>query len=383
MKKILLFISLIMLTPSIAVAQENWMLKGYLKGMSVMQTADQGDMLIENILHNRLDFNWYASDAITTSIGIRNRIITGNNVSQIPNYSDYISRNLNFFDLNWLWADESSWIGISQIDRLFVDYVKNNFQVTVGRQRINWGQAFVWNPNDVFNTYSYFDFDYEERPGSDAVRLQYYLNESSKLELSTSINNEERITSMALYRVNLVGYDFQLIGGIYNEDDIVLGGGWSGSIAGGGFSGEFSYYTPLANSNAPSNALTAVLHYDYTFSNSLQLQFETLYNGFGTKDFSSGVADFIFMDLSPKSLFPTQWAVFGSGGYDITPLFRVVLSGMYGPEGDFVYVGPTGTFSISNTIELAAFGQIYWMEEIDPNIPNSGSALFVRLKWSF
>ena len=39
------------------------------------------------------------------------------------------------------------------------------FIATAGRQRINWGQTFVWNVNDVFNAYSYFDFDYKERPG--------------------------------------------------------------------------------------------------------------------------------------------------------------------------------------------------------------------------
>ena len=32
----------------------------------------------------------------------------------------------------------------------------------------------VWNPNDLFNAFSFVDFDYEERPGSDALRIQKY-----------------------------------------------------------------------------------------------------------------------------------------------------------------------------------------------------------------
>ena len=54
-------------------AQDNWMLKGYVKGMTAMQTIDDGKMAIENTLHNRLDFNWYINDAFTFTAGLRNR----------------------------------------------------------------------------------------------------------------------------------------------------------------------------------------------------------------------------------------------------------------------------------------------------------------------
>ena len=368
-------------------AQDNWMLKGYVKGMTAMQTIDDGGMSIENTLHNRFDLNWYINDNFTFTAGLRNRIIAGNNVTLIPNYSDYVGRDVGYFDLSWVWADKNSWIGVSQLDRLMIDYSVGNFQVTVGRQRINWGQTFVWNPNDLFNTYSYFDFDYEEKPGSDAVRLQYYIGESSKIELSTSLNDDDKITSAMLYRFNTHGYDIQFLAGIFTESDYIIGGGWSGSIAGGGFSGEMTYYHPMEDSPEENGAITATLHYDYTFKNSLNLQFETLYNGFGADDMSGGLGEVIFMDLSPKNLFPTKFALFGSGGYQLSPLVYFMLAGMYGPQGDFVYIGPTLSYSMSDSLELAVIGQYYTMDEVEDalgnSLPNSGSALFIRLKWSF
>ena len=368
-------------------AQDNWMFKGYVKGMTAMQTIDDGGMSIENTLHNRFDINWYINDNFTFTAGLRNRIIAGNNVTLIPNYSDYVGRDVGYFDLSWVWADKNSWIGVSQLDRLMIDYSVGNFQVTVGRQRINWGQTFVWNPNDLFNTYSYFDFDYEEKPGSDAVRLQYYIGESSKIELSTSLNDDDKITSAMLYRFNTHGYDIQFLAGIFTESDYIIGGGWSGSIAGGGFSGEMTYYHPMEDSPEENGAITATLHYDYTFKNSLNLQFETLYNGFGADDMSGGLGEVIFMDLSPKNLFPTKFALFGSGGYQLSPLVYLMLAGMYGPQGDFVYIGPTLSYSMSDSLELAVIGQYYAMEEVEDalgnSLPNSGSALFIRLKWSF
>ena len=368
-------------------AQDNWMVKGYVKGLSAMQTVgDNGEISLENVVHNRFDINWFMSEKFTFTLGLRNRIIIGNNVSLIPDYTEYVSRDGGFADLSWTWAENTSWIGISQLDRFMVDYTTGKLQVTLGRQRINWGQTFVWNPNDLFNTYSYFDFDYEERPGSDALRLQYYLNESSKLELSTSLNSESEVTSVMLYQFNTRGYDLQFLGGVYTQTDYVVGGGFSGSIAGGGFSGEFTYFHPMDNSGEGGKA-TASLHYDYTFKNSLSLQVETLFNGFGEEDLSSGIGDLIFQDLNPKNLFPTKLAFFGSGSYQVSPLFRVMLAGMYGPEGNFWYFGPTLTYSISNTMELSGFGQYFSMDQVtDPDgteLVNEGTAIFIRFKWSF
>jgi len=382
------FILLIFAASFLGQAQEQWMMRGYVKGLSAMQTlGDEGEIALENTLHNRFDVNWYLSDKFTFTVGMRNRIIVGNNVTLLPGYADYIARDNGYFDLSWLWAETDSWIGVTQLDRLMLDFTAGNLQITLGRQRINWGQTFVWNPNDVFNTYSYFDFDYEERPGSDALRIQYYLGMSSKLELSTSLNSDKKLTSVGLYRFNTGGYDLQFLGGVFTETDYVLGGGWSGSIKGGGFSGEITYFHPMDRDEDPDSEVTATIHYDYTFRSSLNLQFEALYNGFGQEDLASGIGDLVFQDLSPKNLFPTQLAFFGSGAFDVTPLFRVMLAGIYGPEGNFYYVGPTLTYSLSNTMELTGVGQYYSSDEVfnengEPLI-TTGGALFVRFKWSF
>ena len=380
-KKYVIFILTIF--SSTVFAQDNYMLKGYVKGMTNMQSYGDDGMIIENTIYNRFDFDWYINDNLTFTAGLRNRIIAGNNVSIIPNYSEYLSRDVGYLDLSWVWADNKSWIGLSQLDRFTIDYTVGNLQITIGRQRINWGQSFVWNPNDLFNTYSYFDFDYEEKPGSDAVRLQYYIGDSGKIESSTSINSDNKVTSALLYRFNTYGYDIQFMTGVFTETDYVFGGGWSGSIAGGGFSGELTYYHPIENFADSTGSVTATIHYDYTFNNSLNLQFETLYNGFGADDMSSGLGGVIFMDLSPKNLFPTKFAVFGSGAYDVSPLFRVMLAGMYGPSGNFLYVGPTLTYSMSDTMELSAIGQYFSMDKVAETIANEGSAIYVRLKWAF
>ena len=364
-------------------AQEHYQFKGYVKGLSSLQFSKNSKSFSENIIHNRMDFNWYASEKLTVTAGLRNRVIFGSLINQIPNYGNYLGTDLGYLNLSTIWLNKNAVVGITQLDRLFVDYSVGKMEITLGRQRINWGQAFVWNPNDLFNNYSYFDFDYEEKPGSDALRMQYYLNETSKIEWTTAINKNKKVTSVFLYKWNTQGYDFQLLTGIFSQTDWLLGAGWSGSIAGGGFNGELTYFQSI-NSSENETKLTAVIHYDYTFKNSLSLQFETLYNGFSSNIKNNSLASFTLMQVNPKNLFPAKTAFFGSASYNVSPLLTAMLSGMVGDGDDFLYVGPTLTYSLSNNKELAVVGQFYQFENDNTSFQSTnGGSVFVRLKWAF
>ncbi|MEZ4983057.1 MAG: hypothetical protein R2769_16025 [Saprospiraceae bacterium] len=81
----------------------------------------------------------------------------------------------DYFDLSIEGADQMGVAAQMMLDRLFVQYTYKQFEARLGRQRINWGISTIWNPNDIFNAYNFSDFDYEERPGSDAMLLKYYI----------------------------------------------------------------------------------------------------------------------------------------------------------------------------------------------------------------
>jgi hypothetical protein len=383
MKNNWLFILILFFYVSIINAQDNYQFKGYVKGLSSIQFSNNTKSFVENTIHNRVDFDWYLSQKLTITAGLRNRIIFKSFLNQIPDYGNYLGKDNGFLNLTSVWLNKSNIVGISQLDRLFVDYTTGKFEISLGRQRINWGQAFVWNPNDLFNTYSYFDFDYEEKPGSDALRMQYYLNETSKIEWTTAIDNHKKVTSALLYKWNTHGYDIQMLTGIYSQTDWVVGAGWSGSIAGGGFNGELTYFHPITTS-IYDDKLTAVIHYDYTFKNSLSLQFETLYNGFGNNTNNSSLESFSLMSLNAKNLFPAKTAFFGSASYNVSPLLTAMLSGMVGKQGDFLYIGPTLTYSLSNNKELSVVAQLYQLKKDALTMQSTfGGAVFARLKWAF
>jgi len=62
-------------------------------------------------------------------------------------------------------------------------FLTKNLDVTIGRQRIAWGTADVINPTDNLNPYDLEDIlDFGRHRGSDALNLQYYLNNNYSLQ---------------------------------------------------------------------------------------------------------------------------------------------------------------------------------------------------------
>ncbi len=363
--------------------QRNWTLNGYLKYLSSASFQKINEnWMTDNLIHNRLNFNWNINNNLTFNAQARNRIYFGETVTNFKGYADYIDTETGFLDMSWTLFSANSIFMVTQIDRLYLDYNIDKFEITVGRQRVNWGQTFVWNPNDLFNTYSFFDFDYEEKPGSDAVRFQFYPTFSSKLDLVAKLDNNKKVTAAGLYRFNKWQTDFQFLGGYYAETDFVLGAGWSASVLKGGLRGEVTCYHPRDNFSDTTVTFVASVGYDYTFKNSLMLLFEGLYNGYGIKSGSFNLVDFYFMNLTPKNLSLTRWSLLTQMSYPITPLLKGTFAFMYGPNDNSFFIGPSAEYSLTENLYMDLFVQCF-TSDTPVEQGGKGTFIFWRFKWSF
>ena len=358
-------------------------LSGYVTNMQSFMFQHLNDnWTIDNLIHNRLNFKWNnKTENIKAVLELRSRLIIGESVSTIPAYSKMIDTDYGFVNLSDNLMKGSSYVLNSKIDRAYIDYTKDKFQLTIGRQRINWGQCFTWNPNDLFNAYSFFDFDYVEKPGSDAIRLQYYTSNTSTFEFAVKADNNHKVTSAILYRFNKWNYDIQFLGGTLNEQDYVIGTGWSGNIKGASFRGEVSYFQPKHNFSDTTSILVISLGTDYTFKNSLMLQFEALYNqnrGSGVNNF----VDFYNESLSAKNLSFSKVTFILQGSYPITPLFNASVSVMLFPKLNGVFLGPSFTWSLTNNVDFSLILQSFTGQLVKgkSEYMNFG---FMRLKWNF
>jgi hypothetical protein len=362
-------------------------LNGYLSGMQTVMFQDiNKDWLTENLFHNRLNFQLYPFKNLTASVQFRNRLIYGETVSNTPGYADMIGKSNGWADLSFNISSGDNYVLNTAIDRLWIQYTAGNFETTVGRQRINWGQTLVWNPNDIFNVYSYFDIDYIERPGSDAIRLKYYTGFTSSLELTAKIDSSEKITAAGLFHFNIRGYDFQFLGGILEEEDYVAGIGWSGNISNAGFRGEATYFHDIENFQDTTGLIMASAGLDYTFKNSLLWQLEFLYSN---KPFipSGGFMGYYNSPLNVKALAFTKYSLFTSVNYPFTPLLQGSFACMYFPKLKGFFAGPSVTYNMMENIDLSMFLQFFSGEMKDPltletNRENITIA-FLRLRWNF
>ncbi|MEN7547711.1 hypothetical protein AAG747_07320 [Rapidithrix thailandica] len=361
---------------------KNYTLGGYLKYLHTVQFehADSA-WLTDNILHNRINFKWYPNNQFTFTAEVRNRLFYGETVKNFPGYSSLIGGDNGFLDMSFIPFEGSSYFFHSHVDRLYLDWQSDKWQVRLGRQRINWGQCFVWNPNDVFNTYSFFDFDYEERPGADALLARYYTGTTSSIELAIAFAERfEDFKIMVMYRWNTSAYDFQVLAGKVQQD-LALGIGWSGQIKTAGFKGEVTWFEPYRDLATGKGTVVASLSMDYTFKNSLFLHSEGIYNSNGVNG-KPGQINYLNEQLSSKTLTVTQWAWFNEISYMFSPLIKGGVSSIYNPNDASFYMGPNVDISLSDNLYLLYAGQFFFGPERS-QYDGLGYLNFLRLKWSF
>lgn len=336
--------------------------------------------LQDNLIHNRLNVNWNIAENWNFKADLRSRIFFGDLVRANPDYAKSIDNvNNDYFDLSIVLLDKNAFVIHSMLDRLYIEYYDDQWEIRAGRQRINWGIGTVWNPNDIFNAFAFTDFDYEERPGSDAIRVKRYLGFASSIEIAAkAFDHWNEATMAAMYKFNTSGYDFQILAGLA-ENDLVIGGGWAGNLKNAGFKGEATYFHPWESDGKSSFAAT--LGFDYAFSNSLYLNSGYLYNSNGaTRGDVTGLFNF---NLSAKNLYPYRHAIFTQVSYPFTPLLNGGIALIYSPVSSHaLFANPTLTVSVAQNWDMDFVGQLVFNKNTE-HYTSPIQALFLRLKLSY
>lgn len=358
---------------------------GYAKYLYSSSKYPELGRINDHILHLRVNSKLFLSEYLSFNAEARNRIYIGDSPEKIPDFSSFMKPNHDLGDMDIFWWENNSSIGHSELDRLNAEINISKFQLTLGRQRIAWGTALVWNPTDIFNPMSILDFDYEERPGVDALRAQYYLSEVSKIELAVkpSDRSENRIIAAKLLQ-NRWSYDFHFLFGFRGSLPIVSFN-WAGDIAGAGFRGEIfsakisdNYFNELMGvNNKWSTSLS--LSFDYTFPNTLYLHTEFLYNNLGLAD-NYETSQFYITTL--KLLTAARYSIYQEVSYEIHPLLRENTFIIFNPsDKSYVFV-PSLTWSAFENFDLMLISMIAGGSE-KTEYGDYGTSLFARIKYSF
>jgi hypothetical protein len=354
---------------------------GYISGLYIpIYTFDVKKFQNIGLLHNRLNLKWTPTKNWELSTELRTRVMFQDFRGNSPEQFKAITQDQGWLNLGWNIAKCNYMLLTTSVERLYVAYQTDNWSIKVGRQRINWSQALTFNPNDIFNGYSFFDFDYPERQGSDAIRISSYPTGTSVVELAAKLNYFGKLTVAGLYRFNVKGWDMQLLGGLVNSSDLTIGTGFSGDIKGVNLRGEFSYYYATLTNSELKNTYLATIGVDYVFTNSIFLSVSGMYNRL-PDNYLSNLTTLLTVPMSPKYLSITEWSVCAQISYPFNPLLTGSFTAMSFINSPLFYFGPSIDYSALKNLTLSAMVQTFvGAEKKNP----TGLLLgYLRLKWNF
>lgn len=360
---------------------------GYVEEIPIVVLSDDSTTWT-NLVQARFNTAWFPMGFLSFTGQGRLLLYSGDPFSALDPLVAGFGNDPNYLDMTGAWPS----VLYGNIDRLFVRFTLKNFSAQVGRQRINWGINYIWNPNDWFNASSLYDFSYEEQRGTDALRLIWYASVVSSVELALEAGEtiHDR-TLAAMYKFNKWEYDIQLQAGTFRRD-LAMGAGFAGQLLDAGVRGELSYFHPawFDNSFSPGDTtgkVVAALSADYTFRNSWYLHGEILFNGFGATT-PTGITQ-IGQSLQPSALItaqnlaPARFAAFAQTAYNFTPLLRGIFSttvNYFSTSRDILlYIGPSINWSLLQNIDLTVLSQVFH----DTGESETTALIAAQGRWSF
>ncbi len=360
----------------------NWLaLKGYIDYSQQILVSPQ-NWTAGSILQNRLEGTLYPADVVTVAAALRTRMLYGGLYAQLfpLGYKKTIDNDPGWADLSVNMWDNRSAVFTSMFDRLYVDYSKNDWQIRLGRHRINWGKDLIWNPNDIFNAQSFLDVSYREGPGTDGLLVRRYLGPVAQVEAAVAgARDADSITAAACGQINVKGFDIQLLGG-WMRHDIVIGTGFSGQIADVALRGEGTLFCPDSMNN--SAQFVGCLSVEYLLPREVRLLLSTLYNSKGKKSPADGFSSLFNERITAKTLSPAMFQLMAQVSWQATPLFSIECTSLINPADWSALLMPRATYSLNDNLEMSLQAQIQAGGK-DDQFGGKEHVVFWGVQWCF
>lgn len=315
-------------------------------------------------------------------------------------------------DETWKWMEREDSVAYGWFDRFSAKWSFDWMDLIIGRQAMTFGKAYFWNPLDVFLPFDPAQFDRDYKPGVDAVRIDAPFGLFSGFTLVYALGREIGLNgeydaadsfdaswygSALLARVytNAAGWDFALQGGkIYGGRQ--LGGALTGEVSGIQVRMESAYFwpddgpVPLPGIDLFEEHLCAVVGFGYRFENSLDLEFEFLYNDGGEDE---NIALGLLRRRYNAALQAGRYIAGLTATYEFTPLLNGRLTWIYSLSDGSSLVQPYLTFSLSNNADLIMGAGLNQGDGISFNsltgldagseFGSQADVYFMELKWYF
>ncbi|MCA9395049.1 MAG: hypothetical protein KC900_12665 [Candidatus Omnitrophica bacterium] len=329
-------------------------ISGYYKNLSIFtESLVTGEDIYAAI--NRLRVELFKEvNPWSFQIALDNELI-GNDFANTPDFAAIRSReqqNTSVWDGDKTSVDNDHVYLRHAVYRAFAKYYSPDFQVTVGKQGIDWGVMRFYSPNDIFNTVGPIDLERNERVGVDAINANFALGSLSGVNavVVPSDDDEEFMAAVKVYRT-IKTYDVTLITAIIREQ-VIAGITFDGYIKSAGFRGEINHN----HQDDGRNFLRASVGVDYSFSNKTYVLIEQLFNGGVDKNAAATfLTDFKANRrlLSLEKNLTSLWLQ-----YKITPIVELNQYVIYDWDGNSAVYNPELSYNLTENTDITAGVQI-------------------------
>ena len=368
------------------IPQKSWDLNGYLTYLSTVNFIDNDntDNTVDHLVEQRFNYEYRFNPQFHFNGSLRNRLFSGDS-AELSGYGDLIAQDSGYLDLSSNSIDKNGLVVNHQLDRIYLSYLNPDWQLRGGRFRINWAMNTLWSPNDIFNAYSIYDFNYTQRAGSDALLVQRKLGFASSLALVYNPNKNSELNSViGRYLFNQQGWDVQLLAGKANLD-YLLAAGFAGDIKGAGLRGELTWLKPSQdqwNGQTVQESGLASMESDYSFVSQANWmgRIAVLYISNPQEELSA--VQFLNLPSTVRTLSFAEFTYYADLSFDLSALSRVTLSGSYYSDGS-LFIGLSDSYSLAENCQLLAVLQRFMGSSASLFGKTPYLSASAQIKWSF
>ena len=284
----------------------------------------------------------------------------------------------------WGATEETLGSGDVELDRAFLDVELGDWDLRVGRQAINFGQAQVWNPVDLVDSNSPLDFDVVKE-GIDAVRASYGISSTASVQGLVSFPDGG---ALALVRGEFLAGSADLgflAASDARADEIVLGvdvkGDW-----GVGYWVESAFH----DLEEGEDYLRVVAGFDYSFA--VQDQLYLAFQVYRDESGGTGVADYDYASAGTTRRFLARSYASWIAGLTFSELATLNGSVIYNLEDESFVTTVSMTRYFFDNLEVTVRANLFRGSGPGEFNPVRGSPLFGRqptetydlyLEWRF
>lgn len=336
--------------------KEDWKLDGYYKNLFwVSKTVDTHKGYVADLQRLRLGVGRTFNEQLRAKVVLDQDMLLhnfrGSRDLRAIIHND--QHNLAFVDADKAYVNSGNLYAEFVLYRAYLKYDAAPLQMTVGKQMIDWGRMRFYSPMDLFNPISPFAIDRDERPGVDAVDIDFSPRDDIHLDTVYAAGrtfSDSSVGSRLLYRWH--DYDLFLMGGDFQNAKVV-GGGFDGYLRNAGFRGEFTQ----THGESGRDFFRGAVGLEYSFFTKLSVLGEYFYNG-GADD-SDPVALIDSYRFFTQTLTLKKHLVGLAAEYEIHPLVKAANYVLYDAEGSSFFINPEIRYNMRANLDLKGGAQFY------------------------